>query len=160
MCRPGDGAIQVDKGVVHEWRRVSEEDAVSELIVKEWTVPEDGQKEVFFRMLNSFLMEERPSELYDCRVMTPRWMRMWIEKWVVMLQLFIIFWEWDNWPVLVGNGSGLSSWVATHLALWSCSCLGYLLGLKGLYREYVGDELVTKTSKDVVRTPTRKAHTA
>ena len=83
--------IQVDRGVVHESQRVDEGYAVGELVVREWTVPEDGMKEVFFRMLNSFLMEERPSGLYEMPAIVPRWAKGWVEKWIVMLQLLIIF---------------------------------------------------------------------
>ena len=156
-CNPADGVIEVKKGVVHEWRRVSEGYAVSELVVKEWTVPEDGQKEVFFRMLNSFLMEERPNALYEAPTMIPRWMRARIERWIVVLQLFTIFRDLDNWPVLVGSGSGVSSWIVTHLTLTTCSYFGYLLGLRGVYKDYVGENLVSRAMKIVQQAPTIKS---
>ncbi|KAK5275752.1 hypothetical protein LTR40_012550, partial [Exophiala xenobiotica] len=66
-----DGAIEVPKFMVHEWRRhvwgEGEEDHQEDqdLIVREWTVPEDGKKEVFFRMLNFFLTEDHPGSLYE-----------------------------------------------------------------------------------------------
>ena len=156
VCGPGDGAIEVRRGLVHEWRRVGEGSDGSELVVKEWTVPEDGQKEVFFRMLNSFLMEERPSNMYESPVTMPRWMRAWVERWVVVLQLFIIFRGLDNWPVLVGSGSGFFSWIVTHLVLTICSCFGHLLGLRALYREYVGEILAQRAMRDAKDAPAIK----
>lgn len=138
---PGDGVIEVPKFTVHEWHRIKDND--EDLIVREWTVPQDGQKEVFFRMLNSFLTEERPTALYTTPWMAPQFVRGWIERWVVAMQLFVIFRSCDNWPVFVGGSTG-SGWLVTHLILSVCSWVGYVFGLRGWYREYVTEELLDR----------------
>jgi hypothetical protein len=144
---------------VHEWHRVwdsranpNDEDD-GDLIVREWTAPEDGQKEVFFRMLNSFLTEPHPSSLYEIpssNILRPamRITKGFIERWIVTLQLFAIFRAWDNWPVLVGPSNGYFSRLATHVVLGFCSSVGrYMLGLGGLYGEYVDEDLIAKTER-------------
>lgn len=160
-----DGVIEVPKYAVHEWHRASlatedhsdDIDDGGELVVREWTVPEDGQKEVFFRMLNSFLTEPRPSSLYDAPALVPRWiLERWMEKWIVMLQLFCIFRSWDNWPVMIGDGGGLLGWMATHVVLGFCSVAGWMLGLRGTYPEYVTEELrLRATGKSAAKLKTR-----
>lgn len=142
----GDGVIEVPRYTVHEWHRVPPGDGDEEdLVVREWTVPEDGQKEAFFRMLNSFLTEDDPRCLYKVPTITPVWLRRMIGRWVIVLQLFSIFREWDNWPVLVGdNGGGWLSWSLTHAVLYACSWFGAVLGLQGIYIEYIGEELVSR----------------
>ncbi|KAJ9621378.1 uncharacterized protein PV06_04810 [Exophiala oligosperma] len=138
------GVIEVPRYTVHEWHRVwqDDEDDEDDLVVREWTVPEDGQKEAFFRMLNSFLTEDEPESLYEVPVPVPRMARNWIERWIINVQLNCIFWACDNWPLLVGNDGrpGMVSWAATHLVLGGSVALGYLLGLRGRYSEYVGKE--------------------
>ncbi|KAI1610085.1 hypothetical protein EDD36DRAFT_445475 [Exophiala viscosa] len=160
---PGDGVIEVPRLTVHEWHRVREGDNQEDLVVREWTVPEDGQKEVFFRMLNSFLTEERPASLYTAPRMTPRWVTGWIEPWVVMMQLFAIFRACDNWPVFVGGDTntsggspGLFSWYVTHLVLSVNSWVGYVFGLRGRYREYVADGLLDGRRQPNNRDESRK----
>ncbi|KIW18810.1 hypothetical protein PV08_03099 [Exophiala spinifera] len=154
-----DGVIEVPRFTVHEWHRVWQDDGgggddpddpdgqddqddqeVVDLVVREWTVPEDGQKEVFFRMLNSFLTEDAPASLYELPVPVPRVAHSWIEQWVVALQLNCIFWTCDNWPLLLGRDSGFVSWIATHLVLRASVALGSVLGLRGRYKEYVGEK--------------------
>ncbi|EXJ95084.1 hypothetical protein A1O1_00202 [Capronia coronata CBS 617.96] len=138
---PQDGVIEVLRYTVHEWHRIEGNEGDEDLVVREWTVPEDGQKEAFFRMLNSFLTEDHPSSLYTAPSMTPTWLRKVLERQIVVLQLFSIFRAWDNWPVLIGNDSGWISWSVTHAVLCSCSWIGYAVGLRGVYVEYVGKEL-------------------
>jgi hypothetical protein len=108
-------------------------------------MPEDGQKEVFFRNLNSFLTEPQPSSMYTPAIV-PKWSTRWLENWIIPLQLFCIFRSWDNWPVLIGDDSRLLSWTVTHLMLGVCSAVGYLLGLRGTYDEYVKKELLLRAT--------------
>jgi quercetin dioxygenase-like cupin family protein len=136
----GDDIIEVPKYTVHEWQRVPGDNDGQPLVVREWTDPADGQKEIFFRMLNSFLTEANPSSLFTLPFSVPGLLSKWIESWVVMLQLHIIFQSCDNWPVLVGDDSGWRSWTATHLVLTTSSWMGACLGLKGIYIDYVDDE--------------------
>ncbi|KIV83004.1 hypothetical protein PV11_05065 [Exophiala sideris] len=159
---PGDDVIEVPMFTVHEWHRVKDDNGDEDLIVREWTVPEDGQKEVFFRMLNSVLTEERPSSLYTTPRFMPQWVGRWIERWIVMMQLFAIFRAGDNWPVFVGgktstNGDspGLLGWVVTHVILYVGSWVGYVLGLRSQYGEYVTDEMLDK-GKTAKKSESRK----
>ncbi|EXJ66256.1 uncharacterized protein A1O5_10408 [Cladophialophora psammophila CBS 110553] len=144
----GDGVIEVPIYTVHEWRRIAGDDDQGDLMVREWTIPEDGEKEGFFRMLTSFLTEPHPSSLYQAPSMTPKWVRTQIEHWIVVLQLFCIFHSWDNWPVLVGEDSGWVSWAVTHLVLTFSSAIGFVLGLRGTYGAYVSDELMSKATRE------------
>ncbi|OAP64423.1 hypothetical protein AYL99_00395 [Fonsecaea erecta] len=143
-----DGAIEVSRYTVHDWHRVAGEEDQEDLVVREWTIPEDGQKEIFFRMLNSFLTETHPSSLYTPPAMTPRWVASRIEPWVVALQLFCIFSSWDNWPVLVGEDGGWISWAVTHLTLRVSSAVGSLFGLRGTYSAYVDDKLLRRATRE------------
>lgn len=139
-----DGVVEVPRFTVHEWHRVAGDASQQDLVVREWTAPADGQKEVFFRALNSFLTEPRPASLFEAPRFLPAWVTGWMENWIVMLQLFVIFRSWDNWPVMVGDDCGLVSWLATHVVLGVCSAIGHVVGLRGLYREYVPDELAVR----------------
>ncbi|KIY02466.1 uncharacterized protein Z520_02605 [Fonsecaea multimorphosa CBS 102226] len=148
VYRAEDGAIEVPRYTVHEWHRFFAGDEDQEdLIVREWTVPEDGQKEIFFRMLNSFLTEDQPSSLYTSSVWIPKWVETRIEHWVVALQLFCIFDSWDNWPVLIGEDNGWVSWSVTHLVLGLSTAIGFVLGLRGTYSAYVDDELLRRATR-------------
>ncbi len=135
---PADGTITIPRYAVHEWRRAPDADPESEaedLVVREWTDPADGQKEVFFRMLNSFLVEPAPEGLHSTPCL--RWV---VERVVVPLQVWVVFAAWDNWPVLVGRG--WIGWVITHVVLRVASVLGGLVGLRSVYGEYVNEELM------------------
>ncbi|KIW31170.1 uncharacterized protein PV07_02839 [Cladophialophora immunda] len=147
VYRAEDGAIEVPRYTVHEWRRIAGDEEQEDLVVREWTVPEDGQKEIFFRMLNSFLTETHPSSLYTPPAMIPKWVQTRIEHWVVALQLFCIFCSWDNWPVLIGEDNGWVSWAATHLVLRVSLAIGFVLGLRGTYSAYVNDELLRRATR-------------
>ena len=138
---PEDGVVEVPKYTVHEWHRPQEDESQEDLIVQEWTLPEDGQKEVFFRNLNSFLTERQPSSMYEAPVPIPGWAKRWLEHWIIPLQLFSIFRSWDNWPVFAGDDAALLSWTITHMILGICSVLGSILGLKESYAEYVSEAL-------------------
>lgn len=141
---PEDGIIEVPKYTVHEWRRAPGNHLQQALVAREWTVPEDGQKEGFFRMLNSFLTEPQAALLYQPPISMPEWAERWIERWTVTLQLFIIFRSWDNWPVLYGNDSGWVSWMVTHVTFWVSSWVGFVFGLHGVYDEYIDQSALVR----------------
>lgn len=142
----GDGVITVPRFARHEWRRA---DAVlggdgagdeegQELVVREWTDPADGKKEVFFRNLSSVIADEvkagngRPRE------------------WLLTWKLWVVFWGLDNWPVLfdveslpvvgrVVEGLGVGRWVewmVTHVVLGAAVVVGRVPGLRSVYGEY------------------------
>jgi hypothetical protein len=124
---PSDGIIVIPRHARHEWRRAEFPNEDEELVVKEWTDPEDREKEVFFRNLSSVIEEitkyGKPNE------------------WSLTHQLFVIFRALDNFPVLVDLGyipvvgKGLE-WAITHFVLGYAVLLGLLMGWKSVYPEY------------------------
>lgn len=104
------------------------------LVVEEWTDPVDGAKEVFFRNLNSVIIDTTRN---------PSW---WMEWWL-SLQLFVVFAEADNYPVFWPHVDeyGVVQHLLTHFVLLVARGLGMLLGVKGTYEEYTPGELVKKT---------------
>lgn len=139
-----DGIITVPRYAQHEWRRADSmpeldfgRDLKSEeqLIVREWTNPQDGQKEVFFRNLSSIISHSITAQH---------------ASWYLTLQLWILFWELDNWPVffrardlpifgglLVRLALGdVLEWVVVHVVLRVAVLIGGLFGVKGTREEY------------------------
>lgn len=141
---PRDGVIEVKRGQIHEWRRSDHDPQSEDLVLKEWTDPADGQKEVFFRMLNSVLTEPEPARMHNA--ITIPLLSTWLEGYVVPLQLLTVFAACDNCPVIL-NQQGVLGWVLTHLILGFATILGgFVLGLKPLYDEYISDELRARLS--------------
>ena len=131
----GSGAIRIEAYAKHEWKRADEalgqegEDSDGELQVEEWTTPMDGQKEIFFRNLNSVLSEENASPFRH----------FWI-----MLQLFVIFYGLDNYPAFVG---GFPDYCITHVILGLSWLLGLALDVKPVYDEYTPKRLLDRQKK-------------
>ncbi|KAF3059427.1 hypothetical protein GL218_05149 [Daldinia childiae] len=126
---PADGVVTVPRGAVHEWRRAdrvedglgaAEQDSgadMRELVVREWTEPKDGAKEMFFRNLNGIILDAAAGS--DA---------------LVTLELWNLFWRADNYPVTLGVG-----WVggvATRAAMGVAVVMGWVLGRRGVYKEY------------------------
>ncbi|KAJ1711633.1 hypothetical protein NYO67_6199 [Aspergillus flavus] len=134
--RPSDGIITIPKFAVHEWSRVLDlEDSDvnnEELIVQEWTDPADGLKEVFFRNLNSVILERSGKG--------------WFGSVVFMLQLWTIFHKLDNWPVIL-DGPFYVRWLLTHVVVGVGTRLGILCGLRAVYDEYTPKELIDRRSR-------------
>jgi len=111
------------------------------LVVKEWTDPADGQKEVFFRNLSSVIL--------DCTKDGPP------KEWWLSWQLFVVFWGLDNYPVflkvagvpLIGS---LLEWALTHLILVAAVLAGKIVGLRSVYAEYTPSRFLTSSAKDIV----------
>ncbi|KAI1214183.1 uncharacterized protein F4807DRAFT_117507 [Annulohypoxylon truncatum] len=146
----GDGVLRVERGVVHEWRRASREDEeeggedggaggrevegegegegedVEELVVKEWTEPKDGAKEVFFRNLNGLVLDAAGGGGGG-----GGWRSALLE-----LELWNLFWRADNYPVVLGTGAGWVRRVATKMVMGAAVALGWVLGCRGVYEEY------------------------
>ncbi|KAI1371705.1 hypothetical protein F4677DRAFT_288574 [Hypoxylon crocopeplum] len=128
----GDGVATVPRGVVHEWRRADggkgegEEDG-DELVVREWTEPRDGAKEVFFRNLNGLVLDATDESKAGGG--GSRWSGA-----LLSLDLWNLFWRADNYPVVLGPG-----WVgavATRTMMGAAVVLGWVLGCQGVYEEY------------------------
>jgi hypothetical protein len=134
-----DGQLAVPRFARHEWRRAVEKDgtAFSEswddepLVVEEWTDPFDGGKEVFFRNLNSVIIDTTKN---------PTW---WMDWWLT-LQLFVVFAAADNYPVFWPNGHETMQFLLTHFVLEVAKGVGRLFGARGAYEEYTPSELVKK----------------
>ncbi|KAB8205514.1 hypothetical protein BDV34DRAFT_100097 [Aspergillus parasiticus] len=134
--RPSDGVITIPKFAVHEWGRVLDlEDSDvndEDLIVQEWTDPADGLKEVFFRNLNSVILERSGKG--------------WFGSVVLMLQLWTIFHKLDNWPVIL-DGPFYVRWLLTHVVVGFGVRFGTLCGLRAVYDEYTPSELIDRRSR-------------
>ena len=133
-----DGVLEIPRFTVHQWFRDPCDATSDDVVVKERTIPADGQKEGFFRTLNSFLMEPVPKSMHEPMPWPLCWLETFTENWVVVVQLFIIFKHFDNYPVLVSRGSGFLSWAVTHVCLAVAQVFGGLLGLQAVYPEYLG----------------------
>ena len=135
------GQLVIPRFARHEWRRAVKGDGAAfdeswddeELVVEEWTDPFDGMKEVFFRNLNSVIIDTTQN---------PTW---WMDWWL-SLQLFVVFAELDNYPVFWphSNGHETIHYLVTHSVLGVAQGLGRLLGAKGMYEEYTPSGLVKK----------------
>ncbi|KAI2609378.1 uncharacterized protein GGS25DRAFT_530529 [Hypoxylon fragiforme] len=116
----GDGGdvITVPRGVVHEWRRADEDG--EGLVVREWTEPRDGGKEVFFRNLNALVLGSGGGGGGGV------WGGMKLQ-----VELWNLFWRADNYPVVWG--SGIFGGVATRAVMGIAVVVGWVLGCKGVY---------------------------
>jgi mannose-6-phosphate isomerase-like protein (cupin superfamily) len=132
---PGDGIIVIPVNARHSWQRA--EGGGEELVVREWTDPEDGEKEVFFRNLSSVLLEsETPGSEFRGFWLT--------------LNLWCIFWGMDNWPVFLdcGNIPLVGSWIEwaiAHFVLGLAMLVGGAMGLKCWYEEYTPTRPIGKS---------------
>jgi quercetin dioxygenase-like cupin family protein len=129
-----DGIITVPRFARHEWQRATTDG--QELVVKEWTDPADGQKEVFFRNLSSVIL--------DCTKAGPP------NEWWLTLQLFVVFWGLDNYPVFVALSwlpfiGPMLEWALTHFLLFVAMLAGKLVGLKSAYGEYTPGKLLASS---------------
>lgn len=103
-------------------------------MVEEWTEPADGQKEIFFRNLNSVILDAQ-------RTVPPRIPVAWWVEWQVM----VIGHGMDNYPVFVKNEALMR--LVTHLLLTAAICIGVLVRLKSHYEEYTPKPLLEKRKK-------------
>lgn len=146
-----DGIVTIPPFTIHEWRREATGYARPDgqegvdLVVREWTSPADGQKGLFFRTLNSYLLEPQPQRLHrPFPLPTPSFLVEWVEGRVDLLQVLVIFRAMDNWPVLFNRyveRVNWRTWGMTHAYLLFAVGIGKALGLDGTYEEYTGDEL-------------------
>lgn len=135
MYQPRDGIIRVDKNVIHEWKRPSARyDEEEDLVVEERTDPADGQKEIFFRNLNSVILDAE-------RTVPPRIRVGWWIEW----QIMVICHGMDNFPVFVKNEALMN--IVTHLLLTAAMCVGICVRLKPHYDEYTPSLLLEKRKK-------------
>ncbi|MCJ1368118.1 hypothetical protein MMC16_007257 [Acarospora aff. strigata] len=136
-----DGIIVVKRSVQHEWKRArpslgtsascrdSERERCEddeELVVREWTDPRDGMKELFFRNLNSVIMEPGNKGLW----FPDRW---------IGLQILVVSQALDNYPVFV---QGRAARLVTCSVFVVVRLLALIFGLEPVYLEYTPASLV------------------
>ena len=113
-----------------------------DLVAEEWTDPQDGEKEVFFRNIFSTAGEAQWKER--------RWGGV-----LILLQMMLVMWELDNLAVLLdlgeaGKGSGWRGALetaVTYAFMWSAAMAGRALGLKAVNEEYTPRHLLKAGEK-------------
>ncbi|GAM85831.1 hypothetical protein ANO11243_038390 [Dothideomycetidae sp. 11243] len=132
-----EGIIRVERGQWHEWKRAAADG--EELVVEEWTDPADGQKELFFRNLNSVILDAGASR--------PWWL-VWVPVgWWIEWQIMVICAGLDNFPVV--EGASASGRLATGLGEQVARLFGAVVGLRAIYPEYTPDMVAGETKKRV-----------
>jgi len=140
---PKSGVITIPRFVVHGYRRADSVPSTSSikveegdeddgryiaLIVKEWTDPADGDKGIFFGNVVGLVLDRGA----EAGILGNLWL-----AW----SLFVVFWEWDNFPRLVkmprlwGVGKVLERSI-TWAFLGSAAGLGRCVGVRGAYEDY------------------------
>ena len=146
---PKDGILKIERGVVHEVKRApvqyldpekeaekggrelwgglgAEVEEEEVLTIQEWTDPADGEKEIFFRNLNSAVLDGEktlPTTLIPL-------------EWWVQWQVLVIAARWDNYPVIFSAGNDGTSRMVTSIVLKVLAMVGLIFGLKAIYPEY------------------------
>ncbi|CAI9629176.1 hypothetical protein GT037_001507 [Alternaria burnsii] len=163
--RPGL-QVKVNKYARHNWGRAREylsrnrrmgvvprypEDMDDEVVVEEWTEPVDLVKPLFFWNLNAVVLAPLDARLEGRRKKAARWV---LGGWWVSFQLFTIFHELDNWPVLVGlrgvlggetdsprvgrwnrKIEGAVEWCIIMTVVGFARAVGWVLGVKAVEKE-------------------------
>ena len=131
-----DGVIRVEKYQIHEWKRAETEGSVDEeLVVKEWTDPADGEKEVFFRNLNSVILDAAESKPVPYLPI----------GWWITWQILVICYGLDNFPVFVS--SAVPRRFVTYTILSVATWLGVVVGLKDRYPRYTPQTITAEGKK-------------
>lgn len=160
--------IEIPKYMRHNWGRADHyltsrrtlpagvrvhrpKDTDEEAVVEEWTDPSDITKLLFFWNLNGVITSP-PVTLSGMQTVA----KTILGGWWVPFQLFIIFWDLDNWPIFLnmehtsepflpkGIGMRLERWVdhiATYIVLSIAKALGCILDMKAVKQERTPDEL-------------------
>ena len=141
---PEDGVITIPIFTLHQYGRADDDPkgSVSRdkvLIVKEWTNPADGEKELFFRNVIGSVMDRQPGPVGNISL---------------LMSLFTIFWYHDNYPVVWKGprflGKGFQAAVMrfiTYTSLVVVGSLGRLLGYRNHYDEYSPAHLLSGERK-------------
>ena len=116
LVKPGL-VVEIPRYVRHEWgraegggysgRRIGRAgivqraaDVDDEVVVEEWTDPADADKAGFFWNLNGIVNAAADAPL----PLLQRMVRGVLGAWWIPFQLFVVFWELDNWPVFARLG--------------------------------------------------------
>jgi quercetin dioxygenase-like cupin family protein len=138
---------KIPKLARHEWSRADDAKSDEDVVVIERTDPVDEEKHFFFWNLNGVILGEGGGSGY-------------FNEWLLMLRLFVIFYELDNWPILFElgyvrrYGSGVAAayleFAITHVVLAATSKIGYALGFKAVDQRYTPPGLFQTWSKKIV----------
>jgi hypothetical protein len=161
--------LEVPKYARHEWQRaevyysvrrsfgglnLKPEDFNEEVVVEEWTDPSDLGKPLFFWNLNGVITATTNSAFLS---LPQRMVKAGLMGWWVPFQLFVIFWELDNWPVflklrgVMGDLGRLSyinryvegsvEYAVTFIVLFAAKVLGWLVGVRAVEKSRTPDKL-------------------
>lgn len=138
--RPASLLSKSQRAAQEAWIREQGEEAVREckethLVVKVWTEPGDGQKEIFFRNFFPAIGE-------------PQYKSSMLGSVYTMLTIMCVMWELDDLLVLVDFGGWRGGWrevverAFSYGAMGTMALLGRMLGLKAVNREYTPKHLM------------------
>lgn len=152
---PDDGVVVVEKRMRHCWGRAdsitkfaanrkAERSKNEAVVVLESTDPADGQKEIFFRNLNSVILEQRSPSI-----------PMFLHNFWTEYQLWLIFAALDNYPVVVNlRRSKHSTWLqqteqeierlVTYTLFAIVALIGKLFRILAAKREYTPEPLLAE----------------
>jgi hypothetical protein len=99
------------------------EDWSDEVIVEEWTEPSDLGKPLFFWNLNGVITAPEDSIL----LLRQNLARFLLGSWWVPFQLFVIFYELDNWPIFFPLTDRLKFYLGDILGGWLGKSLEHLM---------------------------------
>jgi hypothetical protein len=158
--------LKVPRWARHEWRRaeawfsqsqheegIRPEDCDDEVVVEEWTEPGDVSKPLFFWNLCGVLFP--PASFPPLRLpLLQHVVKAGMGDTWTMFQVLVIFWELDNWPVLLGMKGlvGGSEWaygcvgrpleyVMAFVVLLMAKTLGWVVGVRAVEKERTPSEL-------------------
>ncbi|KAH8662404.1 hypothetical protein BX600DRAFT_466327 [Xylariales sp. PMI_506] len=150
-----DPEVRIDRFLWHEWSRADNDDG--DVVVVERTDPADGEKALFFWNLNGVILAAQHST-WIARV-PPQVRGCAMDFWIT-LQLFVIFRDLDNFPVLLNSlrmaealgirieeGSVSDKFVLaieaaiSHLLLWIASVLGRMFHLRAVRPEFLPNDV-------------------
>jgi hypothetical protein len=159
--------VEVPRWARHEWRRaeawfiqqgpsggiVRPEDLHDEVVVEEWTDPGDISKPLFFWNLCGVLFPASTTTA-PALSMAQRVVKAGMGDGWTMFQALVIFWELDNWPVLLGMRGLLGGnelvygcvgrpveTLMAFVVLFMAKMLGWVIGVRAVEKERTPDEL-------------------
>ncbi|KAM0553959.1 hypothetical protein ACHAPJ_007031 [Fusarium lateritium] len=128
-----DGIITIPRYTIHQYMRADKTEKGRagkdvDLIVREWTEPGDGDKEIFFRNILSLLKDKKDTALGTVGM---------------LFSIMVVSWSHDNYPVFWKGPTFLGEAVqktvrrvVTYSLLGSLAFVGRLMGCKPQYPEY------------------------
>lgn len=124
-------------------------DISEEVVVEEWTDPSDVGKALFFWNLNGVINGDGGGRL----TVLQRLVRLVMGCWWVPFQLFVVFWELDNWPVFLALGYQDSPGVGGRLWVRVYRWVEYVMTFGVLFGARAFGWLVGVRAVEKIRTP-------